>query len=181
MKAESEKYNKILNILRNSRPHLNSSEDIERKVIERISGMHQTKLNLTDVVDFVFGWVYIGWVRRSLITASAALVLIFVYQQSMILKRINYLGTQTIVNEREEGFISADKFEKRLRMYKLAGRRFPSQNIIISEKQMRQLLESVDELQTEYKDLLNLIREDPELKKIIEKRLIENNRNKIKL
>jgi hypothetical protein len=181
MKPESEKYNKVLNILRNSKPVLNSTADIEKKVIERISGMNQTNPDLSDVIDFMFGWVYIGWIRRSLITASLGLVLIFVYQQSVILKRINYLGTQTIVNEREKGFISADEFEKRLKMYKLSGRKFPSQNITISEKQMKQLLESVNELRTEYKDLLNLIEEDPELKKIIEKRMIENNRNKIKL
>jgi hypothetical protein len=181
MKPESEKYNKVLNILRNSKPVLNSTEDIEKKVIERISGMNQKKPDLSDVVDFLFGWVYIGWVRRSLIIASLGLVLIFIYQQSVILKRINYLSRQAIVNEREKGFISADEFEKRLKIYKLSGRKLSSQNITISEKQMKQLLESVNEFQTEYKDLLNLIEEDPELKKIIEKRMIENNRHKIKL
>lgn len=51
----------------------------------------------------------------------------------------------------------------------------------ISEKQMKELLESVNELQIKYKDLENLIEEDPELKKLIEKKLIENNRTKINL
>lgn len=51
----------------------------------------------------------------------------------------------------------------------------------ISEKQMKELLESVNELQIKYKDLENLIEEDPELKKLIKKKLIENNRTKINL
>ena len=36
-------------------------------------------------------------------------------------------------------------------------------------------------LQIKYKDLENLIEQDPELKKLIEKKLIENNRTKTKL
>jgi len=46
---------------------------------------------------------------------------------------------------------------------------------------MKELLESVNELQIKYKDLENLIEEDPELKKLIEKKLIENNSTKINL
>jgi hypothetical protein len=46
---------------------------------------------------------------------------------------------------------------------------------------VKELLESIDELQIKYKDLENLIEEDPELKKYIEKKLIENNHSKIRL
>ena len=65
--------------------------------------------------------------------------------------------------------------------YRITTRRFPSKSITISEKQLEQLLDSVNELQIHYKDLLNLIEEDPELKKMIEKKLNENNLTKIKL
>ncbi len=40
---------------------------------------------------------------------------------------------------------------------------------------MKELIESVNELQVKYKDLENLIEGDPELKKMIEKKLIESN------
>jgi hypothetical protein len=46
---------------------------------------------------------------------------------------------------------------------------------------MKELLDSVNDLKIKYKDLMNLIEEDPELKKYIENKLIENNRSKIKL
>ena len=181
MKPESEKYNKVLNILRNSKPLLNSTEDIEREVINKIARAHQNRLYLSEVIDFLFGWVYIGWVRRSLITASIILVLVFVYQQSITLKQINFLSRQTIVIDGETVSAPADEIEKWIMMYKISGRRFPSQNITISQRQMKQLLESVNELQIKYKELENLIEDDPELKKLIEKKLIENNHTKINL
>lgn len=178
---ENEKYIKVLNILRKSKPVLGSTDGIEKEVIKRIARVHQSRLNLSEVIDFLFGWVYIGWVRRSLITASIVLVLVFVYQQSIILKRIDFLSRQTVVIDRENVSTPADEIEKMLLIYKNTGRRFPSKTITISEKQMKELLESVNELQIKYKDLENLIEEDPELKKLIEKKLIKNNRTKINL
>jgi hypothetical protein len=181
MTRGSEKYYKVLDLLRKSKPALNSTDDIEREVIKRISKVNHSGLHLSDVIDFLFGWVYIEWVRRSLIVASIVLVLVFAYQQAIILKRIDFLSRQTIVTGRENGPALSDEVEKMLTMYKNSLKRFPSKNITISEKQMKELLESVDELQLKYTDLENLIEGDPELKKIIEKKMIENNRTKINL
>jgi len=181
MKTESEKYNKVLNILRNSRPPLDSTEDIEREVINKIARAHQKRLNLSEIIDFLFGWVYIGWVRRSLITACVILVLVFVYQQGVILKRIDVISRQTVVTDKGIVTTPTDEIEKLLLGYKNLGRRFPSKTITISEKEMKDLLESVKELQIKYKDLENLIEGDPELKKLIEKKLVENNRVKTNL
>ena len=44
MKTENEKYNKVLKILRNSRPQLDSTEDIEREVINKIARAHQKQI-----------------------------------------------------------------------------------------------------------------------------------------
>ena len=181
MKPEIEKYNKVLDLLRKSKPEMDSTEDIEREVIKRIATIHKSRLNLSGVIDFLFGWIYIGWVRRSLITVSIILILIFIYQQGVILKRIDVLSRQTIVIDKENAPAPADEIEKMLTMYRNSGRRFSSKNITISERQMKELFEFVNELQIKYKDLENLIEGDPELKKMIEKKLIENNRTKINL
>ncbi len=178
---ESEKYNKVLNILKKSKPILDTTEDIEKEVFKRINRVPGSRFNLSEVIDFLFGWVYIGWVRRSFIAASVVLVLVFIYQQSVILKQINYLNRQIVITGGETTSSSVGDIEKGIMMYKLSGRRFPAKSITISDKQMRQLLESVNELQTENRDLLNMIEGDPELKTIIEKKLIENSRTKIKL
>ena len=181
MEPESEKYKKVLNILRKSKPVLDSTRDIENEVIKKISKTQQPAVVLSDVIDFLFGWIYVGWVRRILITASVFLVLIFVFQQTIILKQINLLSKQTIVLDVDNLSASSNRLEKQLMSYRITTRRFPSKSITISEKQLEQLLDSVNELQIHYKDLLNLIEEDLELKKMIENKLNENNLTKIKL
>jgi hypothetical protein len=181
MVTEDNKYQSVINILKKSLPVPVSAEEIEREVIKRISKIPDRGNKLTDVMDFLFGWVYIGWVRRSLITASVILVIVFVYQQGIILKQINYLSRQTVVVDGATSLNPESSIEKRLMMYKMTGRRFASKNITISEKQMEELIDSVNALQIRYKDLINLINENPEIKNFVEKKLIENSRKKIKL
>jgi hypothetical protein len=174
---ESEKYNKILRLLRESKPVLDSTEDIEREVLRRISKKHKSVLNVSDLIETLFGWIYIGWVRRTLITASVLLVVVFIYQQGVMLKQINFLSRQISVPDREIQFSTDQQAEKLLIRYKKASRAFPPRSITISEKQMKEL----NEYMTKYKDLEKLIEEDPELKQLIENKLIENNRKKSKI
>ena len=179
MNLENDKYNKVINLLKISKPRLESTEEIENEVIKRITGVHPVISSLTRIFDFLFSWVYIGWVRRSLIAASVVLIVIFIYQQGVILKRIDFLSRQTIVIGTENIPDQTDQVEKILMNYKNEARKFPLKTITISEKQMKELIESVNELQIKYKDLEKLLEDDPEIKKLIEKKLIENNRNKI--
>jgi hypothetical protein len=181
MEQGSRKYKEIVEILRNSKPQLNSTADIEFEVMKRVSKVGKPLLNLSDVIDFIFGWVYIGWVRRSFITASLAVVMIFVWQQGVILKRIDLLSRQVIISTDGSFLNSSAEVEKGMMMYKLAGRRISSQNQVFSERQINELLDSVRKLQAKYKDLLNMINEDPELKKLIEKKILEDNRLKTKI
>jgi hypothetical protein len=181
MKMENDKYDKVLNLLQKSTPLLNSTGEIENEVIRRVKKLNQSGVNLSEVIDFLFGWVYIGWVRRSLITASMVLILIFVYQQGVILKRIEVLSRQTVIVDKEKASSSSDEIDKLLTLFRNSGHRFPTKNITFSESQMKELQESLKEMQIKYKDLENLIESDPELKSLIEKKLIENNRTKINL
>lgn len=181
MKPANEKYDKVLEILRKSKPLLGSTEDIEKEVMEAISRVPESEITFSGIIDFVFGWVYIGWVRRSLMAASMVLVMVFIYQQNAMLKHINYLSRQLVVVEGETATTPVAEIERRIMIYKLSGRLSPSNRLLISEKQFDQLLESINELQGKYKDLLNLIQEDPELKKYVENKLEETNRTKIKL
>jgi len=181
MIPENEKYDKVLNLLRKSTPQLDSSTEIEREVIRRIQKQNRLEVNLSGAFDFLFGWIYIGWVRRSLIAASIVLVLIFTYQQGVILKRIDSLSKQTIVTGKESALTPSSEIEKLLTNYINSGRVFPSKTITITESQMKELLESVNELQIKYKDLENIIEADPELKKLIENKLLEKNKTKINL
>jgi hypothetical protein len=181
MKTENDNYHKILNLLQKSTPLLNSTGDIENEVLRRIKKSNQSGVSLSEMIDFLFGWVYIGWVRRSLIIASMALILVFVYQQGVILKRIEVISRQTIVTDKEFVSTPAGQIEKMMTVYKMTGRIYPSKTITVSERQMKELLETVKDLQVKYRDLEDLIEGDPQLKKIIEQKLIDSNRNKINL
>lgn len=181
MVPESENYNKILKLLRSSNPILSSSEEIEKEVIKKISKTPKPKYSPSDVMDFLFGWVYINWVRRILITASVMLIMVFVWQQGIILKRINNLSRETIIIEKETSSKKMEDIERILTLYRNSGNKLDSKMITISESEMKELLTSMKEVQVKYKDLENLINSDPELKKYIEKKLEENNGSKIKL
>jgi len=181
MEKSDEKLDRVINLLRNTKPLLGSTVDIEREVINEISKKHQNRLVISDIIDFLFGWAYIGWVRRSLITASVLLVVFFVWQQGIIIKQINYLSSQPVIVESEARSYLTDFSGNKMMLFKLFGNKLPAQNVTISKKQMDTLLESVNDLQTKYKDLIDLIEEDPELKKYIENKLTELNRTKIKL
>jgi hypothetical protein len=181
MESENEKYNKALNLLKKSTPELKTTSDIEREVIMRISKKKSPVYIQGELLDFLFGWIYIGWVRRSLIAASVLLISFFVWQQSVILKQVNFLSRQIIVTNDEARATPAQQVEKLLTIYKNSGKGITSRNITISEKQMNQILESVNELKGQYKDLIDLIDENPELKKFIEEKMNEKNNAKTKL
>ncbi len=181
MKTNDEDLSKVIDLLRKSKPLLESSDDIEREVIRRITAIDRSRTRLSDILDFLFGWVYIGWVRRSLIAASIFLVLIFGWQQSIIIRRIDRIDRQIVITRKDETYSPGNRIEKLLMIYRSSGHSFHSGSVTISEQQMNEIIESVNELQGKYKDLEKLIESDPELKKMIERKLIENRQSKFNL
>ena len=180
MKAEDEKYNKILTILRKSPPSLDSVNDFENEVINKISNNKKLLFKLSDMIDFLFGWVYLGWVRQSFIAASVFLILMFVYQQKVILEKLNFLSNEFVFTGEKE--IQEDsRIEKLMMTYRKSGWLLPSRSIPMSDKEMKLMLESVNELQAKYKDLEKLLEDDPELKQLIEKKLNERKLSRINL
>jgi hypothetical protein len=181
MEQEEDKYDALLKILRKAKPYLAGKRDIEDNVIERIEKIRKKDDKSISLFDYLFSWVYIEWVRKSLIAVSAFIVIFFVYQQSIILKRINALSNQSVSNENrlETGF--PGNLEGKLLFYRLTGRKIKMERNAISEKEIEEFLESVNDLQEKYKDLIILIEKDPQLKKEVEKRMTEKHRKKFKL
>ena len=181
MIPEEKIYERLINILRRSKPVLESTDDIEEKVIDRIRRTHQNGKGLFTLFDYLFGWVYIGWVRKSLIAVSVLIIVLFAWQQTVILKRISILSSQVVVTGERGSERVLNDLEQKLLLYKISGRKINSARPEITGKQIEELLESVNELQTKYKDLIKLIEDDPDLKKEIEKKLMEKNGEKFNL
>jgi len=178
MPAENNIYEKVLNILRNSKPKLGQLENIENEILSRIRHSKLKTNGISDFIESLFGWVYIGWVRRSLIAAAFLLVAVFIYQQAFIFKQVKNISDQFITSGHESTPLYSTEIGKRLTLFKISTRLSPGSDIRISETQLEELLESYDDLQVKYKDLLRIIEEDPELKRKIEKRLDEEKKYK---
>lgn len=181
METENDKLDKIINLLRKAEPVLISTEEIEEEVIKRISKRKSPEVYLNNTVDFLFSWIYIGWVRRSMVAVSTILLVLFVWQQVSLMKQINYLSSKIVSSEMEYISDEPDIILKKLMMYKLSGKRLPAQYITISKEKMDLLLESVNDLEGKYRELLFLIQDDPELSRYIENKLVERNKTKDKI
>lgn len=181
MEQVNEKYEKVLEILRRTHPVLGPTDSIEEEVLQKISEKQKAKADLSDLADFLFGWTYIKWVRRSLVTTSVVLVTVFVFQQSIMMKQINHLSRQIESYERDASSVPGVYLDRRMMLLRFSEKRFPLLKKSNSDKQVEELFRTIDQLKKEYKELDNMIKEDPELKKLIEKKLSEINGNKIKI
>ena len=64
MRVGDKKYEDVLKLLRNSKPVFTDVEAVTEKVMRQIQE-EKSKFSLMElIVEFLFGWVYIGWVRK---------------------------------------------------------------------------------------------------------------------
>lgn len=173
MAEENNIYEKVIDILRKSKPKLHQLEKVENTVVSRIGPSKLKIHSISDFIESLFGWVYIGWVRKSFLTAAIALAVIFIYQQAFILKQVNNISKQIITIRNESIPPSSKEIGKQLTLFKISTMLSPKSEIKISLTQLEEILKSYDDLQLKYQDLLRAIEEDPELKSKIEEKLNE--------
>jgi hypothetical protein len=171
MSDENKKYKKLLDLLKRSEPVFTDPEAITDRIMRELQ-QEKSKISLPElIIEYLFGWVYIGWIRRSLIATALMIVIFFGYQQTIIIKRINNLTEQRIPNGDLIETGQTNNIENRLLMYKLTGRKFSDGKITVSEKEINDLIRSVNRLQVKYRDILDLIENDPQLKKYVEEKI----------
>jgi hypothetical protein len=176
MKEDINKYDKVLNMLRNSKPVLTDPEAISDRVI-RLLREERSKVSFTELlIEFLFGWAYVGWVRRSMITVSMSIILIFGFQQAIILKRINDLSSQKIENGNSIMTSIEDEITSKMLIYRITGRKLSDDKLPVSKKEIDEMIKSVNKLQVKYKDVIDLIENDPQLKEYVENRMKELNK-----
>jgi hypothetical protein len=180
MNSGDGKYKDVIGFLRRSEPVITDQEALTERIIQEIRRKKPSSRLFDLISDYLFSWVYIGWVRRSLIAVSFAILLVFVFQQSVILKRINAIDRQAIFTSNQLIPQVNDKLDTRL-LYKRVEYSLPASRKELSDKQIDELIKSFNELQVKYKDILKLIEDDPDLKNYIEKKLKQNEREKLKL
>ena len=178
MTTGNDSYKKLVEILRKSKPDMVQSEELEKEVISRIQHESRSRGRVSDFIESLFGWVYIGWVRRSLVGAAVILVALFVYQQAYIFRQVKNISKLVIITGNETSKISSSDLEKRLTLYKMSNRFSPGEEIKISGRQLEKFIDSYNDLQVKYKDLLRVIEGNPELKNYIENKLEQEKKYK---
>jgi hypothetical protein len=172
MDQEQEKYDKVVNMLRRSHPYTGDSKQFTEKVIRRIS-QERTSVSVSDFVyEFIFGWVFIGWMRRSMVTAAICLMLFFGYQQAVLMRKVDTLSSMSVVdgNVQQTGTVTVP--DARVKIYTLFGKRAFERRMEMSEKkELDKFIESVNDLRMQYKNVLRMIETDPQLKKYVDDRL----------
>jgi hypothetical protein len=178
MATEGIKYDRVLNILRRSKPELTGLDDIEETVLYEIRQSGKKRQEEFNLFDYLFGWVYIRWVKISLVTVSVFFVGLFIYQQSLILRRISLLENQMVVTGSQFVSSSSVDLEYKLLQNKLLLRKLNTGQVTITKRQMEKFMDSYDNLEHKYQDLIQIIDDDPELRQMLEKKLSEKNKKK---
>jgi hypothetical protein len=181
MATEGIKYDRVLNILRRSKPELTGLDDIEETVLYEIRQSGKKRQEEFNLFDYLFGWVYIRWVKISLVTVSVFFVGLFIYQQSLILRRISLLENQMVVTGSQFVSSSSVDLEYKLLQNKLLLRKLNTGQVTITKRQMEKFMDSYDNLEHKYQDLIQIIDDDPELRQMLEKKLSEKNKKKFNL
>jgi hypothetical protein len=181
METENKKYQTIMTLLRESPPELRSPEIVEQEVMRRILERQRRRISPERVIDFFFSWVYVGWLRRSLMTAAVILVAVFIWQQSIIVKQLNFLSDRVVGSGIENIKYQPRMDDRKLLLIGTRGELFSHGETKLSREKVDQLLESYSKLQSEYDELLKLINDDPELKKLIEEKAEQKNQQKTNL
>ena len=178
MIPENREYRKILEILRKSEPTMTNPEEVENEVISRIMRTRAVHNQVFDFTEKLFGWVYIGWVRRTLVVTCIMIICVFLYQQTIILSQVKKISRQSVVITNELRSFPAEDAGKRLTILRLSNKLRSQEELRITEEQLEILIRSYDELELKYRNLLKIIDDNPELKAYIENRL-NGNINKI--
>lgn len=179
MEEFNERYNDVIHSLRKSTPVLKNPGEIENDVMRIIRNQRRPSGIVSDLPEKIFGWVYVGWIRRTLVLASVCLVIVFVLQQSIILKKINSL-------EQRSGYIQTDYPRSNYTRYsgamvsKIAGLRFLRSNKL-TDQEIDRIINSYKDLEIKYNDILRAIDENPELRKYFNEKLPGFDKEKIKL
>jgi len=175
------RYEKAVKIIRKSKPVLSNPGVIEDAVIRSIRDKEKDRGLITGLVESIYGWIYIGWVRRSLVGAALIIFTVFVYQQADILRSVRSLEKEIVSIRSEQPTVNVRDLERRLTVFKISSKISTGRKIEVYESQLQEIIDSYKNLEQKYENLNRIIEEDSLLKNYFENKLKEeeNNRSKI--
>jgi hypothetical protein len=171
MKTEDTKYEKVLKLLKEAKPDLKDMDIVTEKVMRQLKEEKSKIDPIEMIIEFLFGWIYVGWVRKSMVVAAVCMALLFGFQQVLILKKINELSGQRIQDGNLFMTSAKNEISDRIRVFRFSGRKLEDKKNSVSKKEIDEMIKSINKLQIKYKDIIDLIEDDPELKNYVETRM----------
>lgn len=149
-----DKLDKIYSRLDSYKPEPEDRSGMIRNIMDRTSESN-TEQSIGKIMNILFGWTEILWVRRGLITISMGLIFVFVFQQFSIVSRIGQLesrmvesSTEKILRQQGEHVLLNSVIMKEMQEGQL------QDSVMVSDKDLRDLVNSYSDLQRRYQDLL---------------------------
>jgi hypothetical protein len=170
---QESKYEKVIGLLRKSTPEPGNQEILTETIIAKlINEKRQTFPEL--IFEYVFGWIYVDSVRKSLAGAAFFILIFFGFQQIIIMRRINELSDKMIITGNQYFPVGNYSFSGTLLLHLISNGQIKSGDIVINEKDIDQIVESYSALQVKYKIIFDQIEKDPQLKKYLMDKLSEH-------
>ena len=179
MEPESTKYRAVIELLKRSVPEPEGMEAMTERILRKAVKPAAVPSFTDRLADVLFGWAYVGWVRRSLVAVSFAVMAFFIFQQYVIIKKINSIDRQIVYTDGR--FSQQPSGSVNALLMKGSALGSNSAKASLSKKQLEEAIKSLNEIEKKYSDILKIIESDPVLKEYIRKNLDDNSRKKLNL
>lgn len=176
-----ERYEKAVKILRGSKPVLSNREMLEDTVIGTIRDKKHKQGMISAFIESIYGWIYIGWVRRSLVGAALIMFSVFLYQQADILRSVRSLEKEVVSIKSGQPSVNIRDLERRLTIFKKSSNINSENKIEIDESQLKEFVDSYKDLELRYEYLNRMIQGDTLLKEYFMKKVEEAEKNRLKI
>jgi hypothetical protein len=171
MASEEEKLDKIIGMLRESGPELRDSHELISQILVKAAEHSNTPDQAGIIYNWLFGWVWIGWVRKSMVAVSFVLLTFLGTQQAMIIVKKGSLSSPSNLSDLSNSSLSLANMASEKGFIKLFSSNSPGTQ---DSAAVESFIRSLGTVQEEYSDILKALDKDPELKRYVRKRLLEN-------
>ena len=175
---KTDKYSKVIEVLKGNKPVLANKEKLTDDVMRRIQEPVEKFTFQEKLSNYLFGWADIGWIRGTMAIAATVFIGIFIVQQVIITDRVNTLEKQLIrtvntINTQEPDLGIMQKVLLNI----VVKDQMAEDSITISRSDLEELLNSYLELQENYDNMEQNAGVNSYIQKMLRRNLEEGAKN----
>jgi hypothetical protein len=167
-------YSKLVTRFKSVVPPLENKEQIIDYVMNHIESKNREPGRFIRLLDLLFGWVHVIWLRRAMAVTAICLIILFTGQQFLLMQRLTKLENQIIKSVESESVIEdGPGMKQQVLMNLMFERPASGDSITLSREEFEALLKAyILDLPDALSDPPYPL-EDPSLKRFFRKNLRE--------